>query len=757
MFNDRLTTLRWALAALITYGSLYPFDFAMPLDVSRDLAVLFDPGSVWTSPGDVLGNILLFLPWGALASLPPEFPRVSRRNLAVGIGLALALQIAQLALPSRDAVLADVVWNIAGILLGQWLLAPLRLRLDQPDAGAARPIGPALFIAALWLFSELLPLVPSIDWAAIKGQLRQLTNGGGGVAMALLGGGAYLFFAHAVQRHFDSRRALLIVIGTLPLLCAAKLLIPGAAWHLASVIGWSLGALAALWIAPRSARRADALVVGTLLGGWTLMQLAPYQLSAHATDFNWLPFVGHLSAGMLGNLGELLTSVWVFAALLWSARRLGAPRNAMTLLLVVWVLLLEVAQKWLPGRSPDITDVLLVGLLAWFLPWRAPVRRRHRRAEHRADTPIATPATPATAATPASPDADERAGRVRTALIGMAAFVAVGTAALAWLIRQPQVPYNVRELFLGDGSTLAIAMFCLALVWLGGGVYLAVRAALRATASWRRLPFTLLGAGLVMLLLLTLSVTDESLMDIAGSNNLYWWVTNRDIWGSAWKTFFLAWLSPEFVAPLERTVRFLALYLPFAAMLALALTAAPEVRRKLLRGDRLKCLLVLLPLMWLAKAIAFDWSSTDNINELLARDAAFGLGGGVYLYALLVLISANIAINAFVARARTLIVAAMFTIAACVVSWWLLNRGLDPAIEKYGKIFSGAQFLLGPDRATPLPEVTLWLRWSGLYVALQLVGATGIRLVRRVLSPQGSSHPRLPRKARASTRSIAAA
>lgn len=732
MTKDRLTLLRWVLAVLIAYGSLYPFDFALPQDLPHALAVLLNPGSAWTSPGDVLGNILLFLPWGALAALAPVFPRVRGRNLALGVALALALQIAQLALPSRDAVLADVLWNCVGVLLGQWLLVPLRLRLDHASAGAVTRVGPAVLIAGLWLFSELLPLVPSLDWAAMKSQLRQLTSGRGGLAAAMLGLGAYLFFAHAVQRHLPSRRARIIVIGALPALCAAKLLIPGATWHISTVIGWSLGALIGVWVVPRDARRADTLAVAALFGGWTLMQLAPYHLTPYATDFNWLPFVGHLSAGMLGNLGELLTSVWVFAALLWSMRRLGAPQGVAGLALGIWVLLLEVAQKWLPGRSPDITEVLLVVIVTWILPRQAEVQRSIPTA-HRASTP------PNVSTVPPPGNSAGDTGLVRTALFGMAVFVAAGAATFAWLIRQPQAPYNVRELFLGDGHPLAIAMFCVALLWLGGGVYFALRIALQAAAPWRRLPFTLLAAGLVMLLLLSLSVTDESLMDIAGSNNLFWWVTNRDIWGSAWRAFFVAWLSPEFVAPLERAVRFLALYLPFAALLALALTGAPGIRRTMMRGDRLKCLLALLPLMWLAKAIAFDWSSTDNLNELIARDAAFGLGGGVYLYVLLIVISANIAINALFERPRTAVVAAILTAASCAFSWWLLNRGLDPAIEKYGKIFSGAQFLLGPDRETPLPELTLWLRWSGMYIGLQLVGAGGIRLARRVLPLQATS------------------
>jgi len=54
----------------------------------------------------------------------------------------------------------------------------------------------------------------------------------------------------------------------------------------------------------------------------------------------------------------------------------------------------------------------------------------------------------------------------------------------------------------------------------------------------------------------------------------------------------------------------------------------------------------------------------------------------------------------------------------------LLTAGLEPRVEKYGHVFSGAQFLLGPDRGTLLSDAQLFVRW-----AVVQSGAVGVTFV----------------------------
>lgn len=48
----------------------------------------------------------------------------------------------------------------------------------------------------------------------------------------------------------------------------------------------------------------------------------------------------------------------------------------------------------------------------------------------------------------------------------MVSTIAMG---LGLLLRLPQLPYNVKELFRNDGSVLDLVLFALALLWTGAG------------------------------------------------------------------------------------------------------------------------------------------------------------------------------------------------------------------------------------------------------------------------------------------------
>lgn len=298
------------------------------------------------------------------------------------------------------------------------------------------------------------------------------------------------------------------------------------------------------------------------------------------------------------------------------------------------------------------------------------------------------------------------------AVVTLFAVVAAITAAVSFVLRLPGIPYNVAELFLGDGHPAFVAVFALALLWVGGGAMLFAEHLSVTRRPWLTMPVGAMVVSLISLGLLSASVTQESISDISGSNNLFWFVTNKDIWGVWWRKVFLALDSPGFVGFFERIVRFTALYTPPVIFLSWFMAAAGYRQR--VGGRRLTYLfLISLPWLWLCKKVAFRWSSTDNLNELVARNGAFGLGGAPYLYLLLALFAFNIALLVRATRRAAWWPAGIvFTVAAIPLGWMLLNLGLEPHIEKYGSVFSGAQFLLGPDRKHALGEMDLFIRWS---------------------------------------------
>lgn len=487
--------------------------------------------------------------------------------------------------------------------------------------------------------------------------------------------------------------------------------------------GWWL---LARWHEPR---RGTALLL-LLFVAYAVGALMPFEFRYTPQPFSLVPFAGLLQGSMLVNSQALLANLCLYAGILGVIRMSGGSPAPASVALAMLVTLFEAVQIFLPGRTPDITDPLLVLLVGQVLRYGPlPVLKR-RHAASKTVPPIARMRPDAVAGTPPP------AAGFNTVAWGLSLGVVCTAMSLAFalVLRLPQVPYNVAELFLGDGAFPFLMIFALALLWVGAGARLVGYYVAMSARPWLALPLLAFGAGVVSLLLLCASVTQESIGDISGSNNLYWFVVNKDIWG-VWARHLFLLLPPDLVAFLERPVRYAALYGPLVTFAAL-LFAAIEMRKhnRAEAGRVLPLALFAVLWLWLCKAIAFDWSSTDNLNELIAADGPWGWGGGGYLYALLAVICANAVVVARMPLTFLWIaVATGVTLGMVPVGWWLLNQGLKQQVHKYDLIFSGAQFLLGPDRKNLLGPEVLFLRWSVVQLAGVLVIAAGARLARPMI------------------------
>ncbi|MDR5819028.1 VanZ family protein [Caballeronia sp. LZ043] len=156
-----------AYAALVVYGSLYPFSGWRSLGLSP-FAYLTDPLPQYLTVFDVVTNVLGYMPLGALIVLA-LYPRW-RGTLAVGAALAGgmllsgAMEAIQTYLPTRVASNLDLAANAFGALLGGVLAAPAtsalldrgllrRIRFTWFERDAAYVIG----LTALWPFAAMFP------------------------------------------------------------------------------------------------------------------------------------------------------------------------------------------------------------------------------------------------------------------------------------------------------------------------------------------------------------------------------------------------------------------------------------------------------------------------------------------------------------------------------------------------------------------------------------------------------------------------
>lgn len=405
------------VALALIYGSLFPLTgWRVPAE------------SIWRAfftPvdrigfGDVLTNILIYVPLGFLAAR-----RIAGRGvllpLMVGVlgsvALSFAIELVQAYLPKRVSSFYDLGLNAVGATLGALIAVNTtgQTRLGQSLRSwrerNCRP-GPlanlGLAVAALWMAAQLLPFVPSLDVGNLKQGLKPLVEVlQSRAAFAPLDAASYALGVFAIAiilrgtllpLRGRSRKITWFIVGVL----VCKIIVVGRALSLEALLGAATGLATYHLTRPAPRRQVERAVAGGLL---LLLVVNAFRASsggpAAGASFNWIPFRGHLANDIVG-LADVLAEIWPYCALAYVAISLftRSPRMAFavgTLALACLAFFLEWQQRLVPGRLGDITDVVL-SLLAWGVPWTitkverpqsSPARRRRRRARKR------TPALP---------------------------------------------------------------------------------------------------------------------------------------------------------------------------------------------------------------------------------------------------------------------------------------------------------------------------------------------------------------------------
>ncbi len=383
---------RWLLAVvlfLIVYGSLYPFRFqdAGVHDLAGLLARL-----PWarTTRSDIAANVLLYLPFGAclgwmLADRLGGLFTMLFATLA-GVALSLAIEVGQIYETRRVASFADVAYNGAGALAGSALALLLLaarhgLRRSALADILAQPIAASLLL--LWAGYRLAPFGVALsptEWRAAVAPL--LTGPWFAPWETVRHLVSWLVVALALRSLLPDRDGFASLAVAMLAVLAGLIVVAGKTLMPAEIVAMALALALTRVLGYVEPGRVAALLAWALAALIVVEGLAPFNFGVGPDPFGLVPFQDSLARYRATNLGDMFYKCFAYGALVWLLVRAGHRALLATVLAGGLVLTVEVLQAWLPGKTGDITDPLLVvaagGLLAMFEGPAAAVRRRRR-------------------------------------------------------------------------------------------------------------------------------------------------------------------------------------------------------------------------------------------------------------------------------------------------------------------------------------------------------------------------------------------
>jgi VanZ family protein len=379
------------VAAAIVYGSLYPFAFYH--HAGDPLRALLGTWNIFSSRGDLIANVLMYLPFGFFAiQSTRHMSSVLRVGLVLFAGMmfSTALELTQYYDRGRDSAMSDIYANAAGTLIGALAGASITRAVRLPAIANVQRRPFVLLLLACWLGYRLFPFAPVIDlhkyWGAVKPLifapklpfLDLYRHFAIWLVIALLLE-ALLDTAyhrlkpvppnHRLKPVLPNHRLTAVIpsrLATALLACgvlAARILIDGIVLSPAEVAGSLLAAV--VWAVVLFRIRIRAIVVAALLVTLVVVHgLEPFRFLAEARRFSWMPLRSLMEGSLEFNILSFLYKVFNYGALVWVAMRAGLRWSAATLAAGSLVLGLSVCQVYLPGRSAEITDLVILLLVA---------------------------------------------------------------------------------------------------------------------------------------------------------------------------------------------------------------------------------------------------------------------------------------------------------------------------------------------------------------------------------------------------------
>jgi VanZ family protein len=361
--DRRSLVIASGMLLIIVYASLYRFRTRIHPDPAGPIRFLLSTWTTISKPSDVLANIVFYVPFGFFLSR--AFAR-TRQAITIafvsGLLLSFGMESLQFYIVRRYAAMSDVYADTLGALLGA-IAAYSTRRATGPFSFGRSSNRFIVVLLVSWLGARLFPYVPVINahkyWDALKPlifapvlpPMDVYRHAVSWLAIALL-----LEASLGVAR---SRRAVALGFSAV---VVARILIARIALSPAEIFGGIAAVLA--WSLLSRLRTRAIIVTALFMTDVVLQALEPFQFTSTARAFGWIPFRSFMIGPLNGAIISFFEKVFVYGCLIWLLVRSGCSWLSSTVWGVTLVMALRLIQIYLPGRSAEITDAIMVLIIA---------------------------------------------------------------------------------------------------------------------------------------------------------------------------------------------------------------------------------------------------------------------------------------------------------------------------------------------------------------------------------------------------------
>ena len=382
----------------IIYGSLYPFKFHFqdfPIETRSIINFIFCNFSFQTSLGDVLTNFLLFIPFGFLGvrSMRSPFnpPYYTLVITLLCIPIAHSLQLLQFFVKGRVPSLMDTFFNVLGCFLAGGFGAVSRFRFIGGKRGQELWKSKPFVLFICWIAYNTIPFVPTLDFGEIKNSLKPLLlHPQLNIVTTLKYTIGWLLFYYMYKEHTDKRLDIKLFSLIITITLLSKIFIETRVLGLPQVIG-SAFALFLTKYAYKKTYNPKFLFISLILY-LTISGLWPFKFSTTPIHhFHFLPFYGFLEGQLYVTAYTAVKKMFFYGSLIWTMEQSKIKWARATFICVSWATTLEIAQIWFYDHTPEITDPLIMFLMALWVKksrptpkmkmkiiYKGPERRRNR-------------------------------------------------------------------------------------------------------------------------------------------------------------------------------------------------------------------------------------------------------------------------------------------------------------------------------------------------------------------------------------------